>query len=294
MIDDLIKRMSIKGGKTIMKSLIKASSLGLVGVLAGSALIAPAAFAAEGNIADVAGNVADGSAVAAADGEYKSSQTYNTIEAGSAFVGAHEYVGTNSLSTATESTDDDYAESENSTGSTDLYIEGDDSKLIVSVPTQVHVKVNGDGSLITPAASATRVGNGSIFVVHVEKIKTTAADAAAGNKKFVFAEAADGAENKLTYTLIPTLGNALTLSQENSSDPDKGNAQLPEGWNVQRQSTMNIQHQGKVTNLTNDIGTDQKFATLDWTFRSGVDEIQGADNQEALAKAAEDQADVVL
>lgn len=153
------------------------------------------------------------------------------------------------------------------TGSTDTtktYLQGDSATMSVSAPSEIHVMVKADGSFITPTAASTQIKNASIFGIHVSKLASATANS------FTFAADASKAttDNAVQYSIQPGSGTAVQIS-----DCTKGKALTTTDWNLTKTGTdgaaLNLTTAGAINNVTKDLGSDQQFATLTWTFAPG-------------------------
>ena len=151
------------------------------------------------------------------------------------------------------------------TATTATYLQADSDYLNVSAPSQIHVKVKADGSFITPSAASTQIKNASIFGIHVSKLASATANS------FTFAADASKAttDNAVQYSVQPGSGTAVQIS-----DCTKGKALTTTDWNMTKTGTdganLNLTTAGAINNITKDLGSDQQFATLTWTFAPGL------------------------
>lgn len=148
--------------------------------------------------------------------------------------------------------------------STGVYLQADSTKLVASVPTQINVQVNGDGSFITPSSSATKIQNGSIFGIHVSKIQTTAM-----NDFNLVADASSADENNaIEFNVTPDSGTPVTLADTTSGLSTSGS-----DWNMDKQGgshdSIALTTDGSIKNVTKDLSSSQQFAQISWTFAAG-------------------------
>lgn len=157
------------------------------------------------------------------------------------------------------------ADAVNGQAQTGVYLQADNTKLIASVPTQINVQVNGDGSFITPSASATEIQNGSIFGIHVSKIQTTAMN------DFALVDDASSADENdaIEFNVTPDSGTAITLANTVS-----GLSNLGLDWNMDKKDgshdSIALTTDGAINNVTKDLGSSQQFAQINWTFAAGT------------------------
>ena len=147
---------------------------------------------------------------------------------------------------------------------TGVYLQADDGKLVASVPTQIDVKVNGDGSFITPSADATKIQNGSIFGIHVANIQTTAMN------DFTLVDDAAGAleDDAIEFNVTPDSGAAVSLADTTSGLDLSGT-----DWNLDKMGgdhdAISLTTDGAINNITKDLSASQQFAQINWTFAAG-------------------------
>lgn len=149
--------------------------------------------------------------------------------------------------------------------STDVYLATDDSKIIASVPTQINMAVSADGALTGPNAETTQIINGSIFGIHVSNI----AVAEENNFSIVSDTSSATANDSLQVALTPNKGTTLQFAELIS-----GKEITTTDWNLAKKdatgSTINLSTSGSLVNITKDLSTSQKFATISWTFAPGT------------------------
>jgi hypothetical protein len=185
------------------------------------------------------------------------SSYYRVLSDGTIIANSEQLVEVYASETPTSS---GYVDTVDSEADTKMYLQADGSKLIVSVPTQVHVKVTGDGSFITPTADAAAIKNGSIFRIHLADVTASSVGS--------FSFDPDD-ENGISYTLTPSLASASAISDINGKS-------IAQGWNIAKKDdssdvfgSLGVQHSGSINNVTIDLGADQQFGTLNWVFSAG-------------------------
>lgn len=153
----------------------------------------------------------------------------------------------------------------NGTATTDVYLTTDSSKIIASVPTQIDMAVSGDGTLTGPDAKSTQIINGSIFGIHVSNISVSEANS------FSLVSSISGAtaNDSLQVALTPNEGTSLQLA-----DLKSGKTIETSDWNLAKKdttgSTIDLSTSGALVNITKDLSTSHKFATISWTFAPGT------------------------
>jgi hypothetical protein len=213
----------------------------------------------------------------------------------------------------------DSSDATESTAETKYYIKADDSKICASVPTEVHVRVNADGTLITPTNAT--IKNGSIFEVRVSDIEANATGSdttrdsngsdgfylvkqsdlknsgssrhggsdvalqdSVTNNNAVYLKISPGgsSEGAILGDCVPNDGVTLYDPENNwgmgkncgDSTGDDGicdNEDCVDGENDNDYTTDTIllKQEGKIFNVTKDLGSDQQFCTVTWTFKAG-------------------------
>lgn len=146
--------------------------------------------------------------------------------------------------------------------STDVYLQADSNKLIVSAPTQINMIVQADGTMTGPSPAATQIKNGSAFGVHVVNIKATA--------KGGFAlEQTAAASDSVSMTITPGAGTAVNLA----SCLNGGKTVANSDWDLTKVgtdgSTIDLATKGTLSNITKDLSYNQQFGTINWTFAAG-------------------------
>jgi hypothetical protein len=170
----------------------------------------------------------------------------------------------------------EYVNSNNSEADTAVFLQADNSKLLVSVPSQIHVKVNGDGTFITPTASAAALKNLSLFSIHVSSITS----------KFTspFVSATDSGvssstNNVITYKMGVGTGDTTSENSEFSDDADVvtlGADATPSGWSLTKTGTdgasLPVKHEGNIANVASDLdlSVDTEFMSIHWVFAAGT------------------------
>ena len=153
---------------------------------------------------------------------------------------------------------------ETGSAATTVYLAADASKIIASVPTQVNFLVNGDGTLIAPSDDALAIQNGSVFGIHVAKIRTETTN----NFFYCGSAAQTNSENGVELNIAPAGGAAIS-----AADATGGVAPTDAAWNMDRKgsatSSVGVVMSGAVANVTNDLSKNQQFATVNWTFAAG-------------------------
>jgi hypothetical protein len=158
---------------------------------------------------------------------------------------------------------------ENSEADTYTYLQADNSKLIISVPTEIHVKVTGDGQFITPTAKQCELRNLSIFSIHVAKITSLFVN------PFVSTLNASSTDNNvINYTIGVSDGNDGQLSSDSVDVVTLGNDAEPAGWTLTKKDSdganLAVQHRGDISNVSVDLSGDQQFGTINWVFAAGA------------------------
>jgi hypothetical protein len=167
----------------------------------------------------------------------------------------HLSADTNAVSSGT-ATVGEYVNANNSEADTKVYLQADSSKIVASVPSEVHVKVSGDGTFICPAKTATAAKNGSIFQIHIEQVKMDAANS--------FTLGGSTGNDLVTYNLAPDTGTAISAIVG-------GTTNSVVGWNIAKSANLNIAHTGSIASVSKDLAADQQFATIHWLFAAGAD-----------------------
>lgn len=146
--------------------------------------------------------------------------------------------------------------------STNVYLQADSNKLIVSAPTQINMIVQADGTMTGPSAAATQIKNGSAFGIHVSKIQTTA-------KNSFALESTAKADDSASVTITPGAGTAVNLADTLSGMAITSGTD----WNMAKVGAtgadINLATVGKLSNITKDLAANQQFAQIDWTFAAG-------------------------
>lgn len=146
--------------------------------------------------------------------------------------------------------------------STNVYLQADSNKLIVSAPTQINMIVQADGTLTGPSAAATQLQNGSVFGVHVKNIKATA------ENSFALEETA-ATSDSVSMNITPANGTAVNLASCLNGGKDVADSD----WNLTKKgtdgATIDLTTGGTLSNVTKDLSTNQQFGTIDWTFAAG-------------------------
>ena len=145
---------------------------------------------------------------------------------------------------------------------TNVYLQADSNKLIVSAPTQINMIVQADGTLTGPSAAATQLQNGSVFGVHVKNIKATA------ENSFALEETA-ATSDSVSMNITPANGTAVNLASCLNGGKDVADSD----WNLTKKgtdgATIDLTTGGTLSNVTKDLSTNQQFGTIDWTFAAG-------------------------
>lgn len=151
--------------------------------------------------------------------------------------------------------------------STGVYLKADSSKLVVSAPTRIDFGVTGDGSFITPDASAVQLRNGSVFAVKLASIGIEGKNGFSLVGKSAFASTADS--NALHYTLALGSGTpidaAACTGSPALSTPDANMAKTGEAG-----ATINVTTEGAIKNITKDLAAEQQHSEITWTFEAGA------------------------
>lgn len=146
--------------------------------------------------------------------------------------------------------------------STNVYLQANSNKLIVSAPTQINMIVQADGTLTGPSAAATQLQNGSVFGVHVKNIKATA------ENSFAFEETA-ATSDSVSMNITPANGTAVNLASCLNGGKDVADSD----WNLTKKdtdgATIDLTTGGTLSNVTKDLSTNQQFGTINWTFAAG-------------------------
>ena len=154
-------------------------------------------------------------------------------------------------------------ETEQGSADTAVYLEADDSMLVVGAPTEIHVKAKADGTFVTPTAASTQITNGSIFGIHVDKVTATA------ENSFALVKGTSTSNDAVSYTVTPNSGTAINIADYVDGVDITGS-----DWDMTKDGTdgdhLNLTTAGSIANVTKDLNTDQKFATLTWTFQAGA------------------------
>jgi hypothetical protein len=177
----------------------------------------------------------------------------------------------------------DYVDITNSEADTAVFLQADNTKLLVSVPSEVHVKVNGDGTFITPIASAAALKNLSVFSIHVSSIAS----------QFIspFIASTDSSvtsdtTNIVTYKIGVDDGDTTSSDGMFSSNADVvtlGDTVTPSGWTLTKEGTdgasLPVKQEGNINNISNDLdlSIDQEFMSIHWVFAAG-----SGDNKEPV------------
>jgi hypothetical protein len=158
-----------------------------------------------------------------------------------------------------------------SSADTKLYLVSDDSKITVQAPTEVHVAVQADGTLITPTNAT--ITNTSIYAVHVDALKV------ASQGTFAMKEGAAGTntENLVTMTVATDKGSSSAhalASYVNESavafDSSDADWDMTKADAASTNDTLALTFAGSIKNITANLGTEAQFATLTWVFAAGA------------------------
>lgn len=166
------------------------------------------------------------------------------------------------------------------TGTTNVTIQvdkggqgGKEDQLSFDVPTEIPFAAKADGTLVGPSKDATKIVNRSVFSIHVTGMSVNAADG--------WNLVNDASQSSDTNAL------SFELSADPAADPDAEpftgavSAASPRdlsndaNWNMDyagaasNKDQVAIASKGKVANVTKDLHTAQKAATITWTLAAG-------------------------
>lgn len=154
------------------------------------------------------------------------------------------------------------------TGTTDVTLEADDSNLNVTVPTTIPMVVQADGTMVGPSAEALTITNNSQFGVHVETVT------AQQESPFVLVADASASDEANAFDMqLGPIGDIIDLSgatggtSTTGANWDMGHADA-DGDTDMVQLTV----AGDAANLTQDISTAQKAATISFSIEAGAND----------------------
>jgi hypothetical protein len=163
-------------------------------------------------------------------------------------------------------------DAESSEADTATYLQADNSKLVVSVPSEIHVKVNGDGTFITPAPSAAALKNLSIFTIHVSNITSQFINPFYASTD---TSVTSNTNNVVNYE-IGVSDNTVANNYVDSADVvTLGSDAIPNGWDLSKVGDSNanlpIKHEGSISNVADslDLSIDREFMSIHWVFAAG-------------------------
>jgi hypothetical protein len=165
-----------------------------------------------------------------------------------------------------------YVDAINSEADTATYLQADNSKLVVSVPSEIHVKVNGDGTFITPAASAAALKNLSIFSIHVSSVTSSFIDPFISSKNSTVTSSTN---NVITYDMGVYDADTSDNFSSNADVVNLGSDATPSGWVLTKKDSsganLAIQHSGNIANVASDLdlSSDMPFVNIHWVFAAG-------------------------
>jgi hypothetical protein len=173
--------------------------------------------------------------------------------------------------------DESAADAENGVAKTKVYIVADDTKILASAPSEIHVKINGDGTFITPDATAAKIVNKSIFGIRVSKITVSESN----SFNIVNSSAQSSTTDAINMTITPNSGTPIDLS-----DYKNGGKSITDttDWDIQKASAVTtgtdgtqtatdeiaLTYAGSIANVTKDMGQEHEFAEISWTFAAGT------------------------
>lgn len=150
--------------------------------------------------------------------------------------------------------------------STNVYLEADSTKLVVSAPTRLDFAVLGDGTFACPTASAVQLQNGSVFAVRLSGISIEAK----GGFSLVDQEAfpTTSQNDALYYTLALGSGSARQAAACLGGLP----ITTPDG-NLTKEGTpgasIGVATAGAIKNVTKDLAQAHEHSQITWTFEAG-------------------------
>lgn len=152
------------------------------------------------------------------------------------------------------------------TGTTNVTIQvdkggqgGQEDQLAFTVPTEIPFAAKADGTLVGPTANKTQIVNKSVFPIHV-----TSMDVSNGTTDWkLVTEASSKATdaNQLSFKL-----NGISAATHADLTED---VRWNMGYSGSATGSIDISSEGKVANVTKDLSTAQKAATITWTLAAG-------------------------
>jgi type VI protein secretion system component Hcp len=157
----------------------------------------------------------------------------------------------------------------NGGASTKVYLVDDTAKLQVQAVTEVHVRVNADGTLITPSEPVLTLSNKSSFSAHVAKIAFTEEN----NFKFVESLDSNTTESKPIELRFTPNSKTTLNAKDYVGGKEVTNGDFDMGRDGSTNSTISVKLEGKTDReqlaTTLSSGAEQ-FTSITWTFAIGA------------------------
>lgn len=151
------------------------------------------------------------------------------------------------------------ADTTDGTATTQAYIKADSSKVLASAPTEIHLAVDSDGTLIVPDAASTTLENKSTYAIHVSDITS---------KELNSFNLDTGNDLVSLDVQANATGDAV-----NMGDCLSGKAVSGTQWNMSKKSgatsTIPLTLSGSMSNITKDLAQEANFGSISWTFAPG-------------------------
>lgn len=138
------------------------------------------------------------------------------------------------------------------------------AQLDVTVPANVVVAVQADGTLLAPESTAFKIDNGSVFGVHVSQVGVEAAEGFTLLETSAVASASTA--NNVGMTMTPDGGSAAELAGfATAAAPTAGD------WDVAQGGELGITLAGSMSKIDKSLSdTATKMLTVTWTVAPGA------------------------
>jgi hypothetical protein len=157
-----------------------------------------------------------------------------------------------------------------SKSSTQVTIQSNTDKILVSAPSVLAVSAQADGTLIAPNGTATFLVNNSNFKIHLHSVTVTPAQG------FNFVSDATTAtdSNAVSMNLfVHTQDDSYQGTKYSFADMLNGKVLLDSDYNMNMKGqtgySLNFWLDGTINNVTKDLLQTQQLATIDWVFAPG-------------------------
>ena len=169
-------------------------------------------------------------------------------------------------------------------GTTDVTIQvdkggqgGQEDQLAFEVPTVIPFAAKADGTLVGPSKDATKIVNKSVFDIHVTGMSVNAVDGwnlvgdasqSSETNALSFELSADPAADPAAESFAESFAGAVSAATPRDLSNDTH-------WNMSyagaasSKDKVAIASKGKVANVTKDLHSAQKAATITWTLAAG-------------------------